>query len=119
MIIPKADECQEEMIDHLAEWIESKGLRSPAILFLEASKPLALIGSQALFLLQPLLGLVGPLWGRFDDRALTEYALLLEDPASIDRLLARLEHSNPASAGEMTDQVDMEHRATLGCLDVE
>jgi hypothetical protein len=68
-------------------------LSSPAILFLEAHKPLAPIGSQALFFLQPLLGVVGPLFGWFDDdRILADCAALLEDPAAIDHILAHLEH---------------------------
>jgi hypothetical protein len=86
-------ERQEQMISRVAEWIEAKGLRSPAILFLEAHKPLAPIGSQALFFFQPLLGLVGPLLGWFGgDRIVGDYALLLEDSDNIDRVLAHLEH---------------------------
>ncbi len=86
------DERRERMIERLAEWIEAKGLRSPAILFLEANKPLTLIGSQVLLFLQPLLGFIGPTLGWFDDdRILAEFATLLEDPASIDRILERLE----------------------------
>jgi hypothetical protein len=83
---------REQMIVRLAEWVQSRGLSSPAILFLEAHKPLAPVGSQALFFLQPLLRVVGPLFGWFDDdRILADYAALLEDPAAIDRILAHLE----------------------------
>ena len=72
------------MIAHLVGWIQARGLRSPAILFLEAHKPLAPIGSQVLLFLQPLLRFVGPLLGW--------YALLLEDPANVERVLSHLEH---------------------------
>lgn len=71
---------REQMIGRLAGWITARGLESPAILFFEWSKPLALVGSHALLLLQPLLG-----------GALDEWAELLEDPAAIDQILDRLE----------------------------
>jgi hypothetical protein len=68
------------MVGRLAGWIAARGLESPAIFFLELSKPFALLGGQALLLLQPLLG-----------GALAEWADLLEDPAAIDQILDRLE----------------------------
>jgi hypothetical protein len=81
------------MIDRLVNWIQAKGLSAPAVLFLEASKPLSFIGSQVLLLLQPVLGHIGPTLGWFDDsHVVAEYAELLEDPANIDRILAYLEH---------------------------
>ena len=55
-------------------------------------RPLSIVGSQALFLCQPLLGQLGQFFGWADgDRAVAEYATLLEDPANVDRLLSRLE----------------------------
>jgi hypothetical protein len=85
-------ERQEQMIARLVEWVQAKGLQSPAILFLQSSRPLALIASQALLFLQPIVGFVGPMLGWFeDDRAWTEYATLLEDPANMDRILSLLE----------------------------
>lgn len=86
------NECQEQLIERLVEWIEVRGLRSPAILLLEANKPLACIGGQALLLIQPLLGLVGPAlgWPVGKERA-AEWAALLEHPSGIDRILERLE----------------------------
>lgn len=84
---------QEQMIDRLVNWILVKGLSAPAVLFLEASKPLSFIGSQVLLLLQPMLGYIGPTLGWFDDsHVVAEYAELLEDPANIDRILVCLEH---------------------------
>jgi hypothetical protein len=94
------DERQEQKISRLTKWIQSKGLRSPAILFLEAHKPIAPVLGQTLFFLQPLLGFVGPMLGWFDDdRVLAEYALLLEDPTIIDRVLIRLERC-PTERGQ-------------------
>ena len=81
------------MIERLVAWIEARGLRSAAILLLEANKPLAPIGGQALLLLQPLLGLVGPAlgWSSGAEPA-AEWADLLENPAGVDRILERLDH---------------------------
>ena len=73
---------REQMIGRLAGWITARGLESPAILLLELSKPLAVLGSQALLVLQPLLG-----------GALNEWAGLLEDPATIDQILDQLDRS--------------------------
>ena len=73
------------MIGRLAGWIAARGLESPAILFFELSKPLALLGSQALLVLQPLLG-----------GAVNEWADLLEDPTTIDQILDRLDESDRA-----------------------
>ena len=76
----------------VAGWIVAQGLRSPALLFIETAKPLALIGGQALLVLQPLLGAFGPMLGlTVGEDTLSEYVALLEDSASIDRLLERLE----------------------------
>ena len=86
------NEHQEQMIERLVQWIEARGLRSAAILLLEANKPLALFGGQALLFLQPLLGLVGPALGApGGGEPTTEWADLLENPAGIERILERLE----------------------------
>jgi hypothetical protein len=86
------NERHEQRIERLVEWIEARGLRSPAILLLEANKPLAAIGGQALLFLQPLLGWVGPAlgWSAGQEHA-AEWAALLEEPDGVDRILERLE----------------------------
>jgi hypothetical protein len=54
-----------------------------------------------LLLLQPLVGFVGPMWGVFEeDRVLAEYAALLEDPATIDQMVARLEQPESPDRAE-------------------
>ena len=88
----RAIDRQGQLIDRLARWITARGLAAPAVLFLEASKPLSAIGSQVLLLFQPVLGTIGPTLGWFDDdQIVAEYAELLEDPANVDRLLECLE----------------------------
>lgn len=76
---------QELLIDRLARWIARRGLVTPGVFLLEINKPFSFLGSQALWMLQPLMG---PLVGR---ESIAAYAQLLEDPTAIDRLLARLE----------------------------
>lgn len=76
---------QEELIDRLADWIARQGLVTPAMFLLEANKPFSFLGSQALWMLQPLLG---PALG---SDAITAYAQLLQDRTSVERLLERLE----------------------------
>jgi hypothetical protein len=88
----QAIDRQGQLIDRLAHWITARGLAAPAVLFLEASKPLAPIGSQVLLLFQPMLGAIGPTLGWFDDdQIVAEYAELLEDTANVDRVLEALE----------------------------
>ena len=79
---------REASIDRLVNWIRARGLSEPAVLLLEASKPLLPIGSQALLLVQPLLGWLG------SGRDLDEFVELFEDPAGVERLLTRLERGS-------------------------
>jgi hypothetical protein len=76
---------RDELIEALAQRIESLGLATPAVLMLEAHKPLSFLGSQAILLMQPLLSLV------FDPAASGQYASLLEDRTNVERLIQRLE----------------------------
>ena len=82
---------REQLIDQLAQRATQLGLASPAILFLEMHKPLAFLGAQMLWATQPLLS--G--WGREAD--LRDLARLLEDRASVDALIARLESARASS----------------------
>lgn len=85
-------EQQTQAVADLARWIRERGLESPAILFLQANKPLAPIGGQALLFLQPVLGTLGAMLGwAGDEHTWNEYALLLENPACIDWLVELLE----------------------------
>lgn len=86
------NEHQEQMIERLVAWIEARGLGAPAILLLEANKPLAAIGGQVLLFVQPLLGLLGRALGwPAGSEHITQWADLLEHPAGIDLILERLE----------------------------
>jgi hypothetical protein len=76
---------QANFIEKVAEKISNLGLTAPAILLLEANKPLAFIGSQLLLVAQPTLDLFLP-------RDLTKkFTNLLEDPAQFEQLIVSLE----------------------------
>jgi hypothetical protein len=73
-----------EQIDALAGAIRRRGLAVPATLLLEMARPLSVVGSQLLLLVEPLMR---PLVGLDGQR----YATLLEDRHNLERLLDALE----------------------------
>ena len=77
-------EKRDELIEGLASRLKKWRMVAPAILFLEAHKPLAFPLSQFLLLAQPALE---PLLGA----DVGGYALLFEDGESLDLILSRLE----------------------------
>lgn len=76
---------QENFLNDIAETIHRRGWRLPALVVLEVSRPLALLGGQLLWLAQPALSLV------ISASTIGQYACLLEEPAALDKLIARLE----------------------------
>ena len=77
--------ASEKTIEHLTRQIGRWRLESPAILLLELTKPLSFIASQGLLLCEPLLGFL------HKEPRISEYAELLADRASIERLISHLE----------------------------
>lgn len=75
---------REELIEGLVRQVNEWGMVAPAILFLEAHKPLSFLASQFLLLSQPTLE---PFLGG----VAREYALLLEDRENVETILSRLE----------------------------
>jgi len=81
-----SDQVQnEQLIEHLTEQISRRRLTMPAILLLQVTRPFSFIASQGLLLCEPLLSFV------YDAPRVADYAELLADRTSIDRLVARLE----------------------------
>jgi hypothetical protein len=78
-------EQSEQLLDRLTQHIDSWGLTLPALLFLQATKPISFVASQGLLLCQPVLSFF------YDSPRIADYAVLLADRANIDRLVARLE----------------------------
>ncbi|MGE5264601.1 MAG: hypothetical protein ACM3S0_14580 [Acidobacteriota bacterium] len=83
---PRPDaERREQLIDDLVRRAARMNVTAPAILFLEMNRPLAFVGAQVLWTAQPFLSL----W--LDPTGIGDVARLLEDPASVDELIHRLE----------------------------
>ncbi len=75
----------EEFVVQVADALCTRGLRLPALVGLEAGRPLSLIGGQVLWLLQPLLSLV------VSRDMVGHAARLLEEPEAVDELIFQLE----------------------------
>lgn len=84
--MPVANDNLDRLIEQMAAWIERKGMSGPAILFLEANKPLSFVASQTVLLFQPVLS-----FAMGGSRFPGDIALLLEDRANVDLLISRLE----------------------------
>jgi len=76
---------QDNLIRRLANKVRSRGLAAPAILFLELYRPFSYIGSQCLFLAQPLLD------GFVDGAFIGQLAELLDDGDAVEHLVRCLE----------------------------
>jgi hypothetical protein len=77
----------DALVERLARLIGRWRLTAPAVLFLEANKPLSFVGSQALLLLQPMMDL-------FMAHELTaDLAALFADRDRLETLITRLETS--------------------------
>jgi hypothetical protein len=81
----KREAVQEQWLDHWAERIHHSGLSVVALPLLEVGRGLGFLVSQALLLGQPLLS------GLFDKESISRYVELLEDPATLDDLIERIE----------------------------
>lgn len=79
------EQRRQDLIDRLARRAAQMHLAAPAILFLEMHKPLAFLGAQIVWLAQPFLCL----WWKPGD--VHDVACLLEDRASVEALIERLE----------------------------
>jgi hypothetical protein len=76
---------RDQLIEALAQRIEAMGLATPAIVMLEAHKPLSFIGSQAILILQPLLSFA------VNPAVSNEIADLLAERSNVELLIRRLE----------------------------
>jgi len=77
------NEREGDPIDTLVGAIHDRGLAVPATLFLELMRPLNVVGSHLMLLVEPLMR---PLLGVNGRR----YATMLEDRRNVERLLDRL-----------------------------
>jgi hypothetical protein len=90
---------QETFVEKVVHKLATLGLAGPAVLLLEAHKPLAFVSSQFLLVAQPTLNLfVSPTF----TQSLVD---TLADPTQVEQLISQLEHNaapkrNPAQNKE-------------------
>ena len=68
--------------ERVARWLQRVGLNQPVAFLLEAIGPLAFIGAQAAFLVEPMFGV--------SNNPIGDLARLLEDPTQVSELVKRL-----------------------------
>ena len=84
------DARRQEVIDRVCGRLIAWNLREPAVVFLSMHAPLAFLGSQFLIAAQPFLGVV------VGDEFARDFAVLLQDPDSLELLITRLEQTTPS-----------------------
>jgi hypothetical protein len=81
---PMPEEASDELVEFVAREIQLRGLTTPAVLFLQSSRPYRPLGSQAMLFFDPVLrGIFGG--------DLAEVQHLLADEDGIERLIERLQ----------------------------
>jgi hypothetical protein len=75
---------RDPFLEQIATTLKQRGLHSVALTLLEGGQPLAFVGSQLLWLAQPALALLWPA------APVRQFAQLMEDPATVSELMARL-----------------------------
>jgi hypothetical protein len=78
-------DAQRPVIDTVCREVVRRGLTTPALMFLEMSRPLNYVGSQAMGFLQPIVAAV------IDTRKYALFAEFLERRGSIEYLSSRLQ----------------------------
>ena len=85
---PLSEEEEEAMIEELANYIHAKGLETAAILFLESSKPLSMIGAgMSRLFISPFL----PIFGDDGDIFGVKLINLLEKRKNIEKIITKIE----------------------------
>jgi hypothetical protein len=82
---PESEEEIAALIDEIARWVVRRRLETPAILFLEAHKPLASLAGHSVVFAAPLMA---PLFGM---KRMDQLQRLMESSANLDRLIDRIE----------------------------
>jgi len=80
-----ASERERDLIRKFADKVCRYGLTTPAILFLESSRPLSFIGSQGLLFFEPVVR------GLFDWQGYSDFARMLERRGSVEALITAIE----------------------------
>ena len=86
----RQEEVQDELVDSVAREVQLRGMTTPMVLFLEASRPYRALGSQAMLFFDPVLR--GILTG-----GITGVDRVMADDSGIERLIERLEELDEES----------------------
>ena len=76
---------QGEIVDRVCKEVVRRGMTTPALMFLEMSRPLNFLGSQAMHFFQPIVSAV------VDATGYVHFATFLERRGSIEYLCRRME----------------------------
>jgi hypothetical protein len=91
-------EADEALLQAIATRIVRMGLAVPAVFFLESSKPLSFIGSQALVFLEPFVKAFLNL------KSYDRFVALMEERQSVERLIQKVERSEEERAKAEREQ---------------
>jgi hypothetical protein len=75
-------------LERCARWLGERRLATPAVLFLESTKPLNFVGSQFLFFFEPMVRAV------VDGKGYSRFAGLMEDRDNVEEFLQMIERSD-------------------------
>lgn len=86
------NERERQVVDQLAETVVRRNLTVPALLFLESSRPMNYVGSQALVFFQPMASWL------FKGDSYRVFQAFLERRESIEYICRRIEHFSSRSS---------------------
>lgn len=91
---PAAAKREASQAAIVADTIERAGLSGVATVFLETVKPLAWVGAQVLYVIQPIFEGLGVVRPHSDSGSLPRMAEFLEREGSVDEVIERLDASS-------------------------
>ena len=91
-------ERQRELVDMVAKKVVKYRMTVPALLFLESVRPLNFIGSQALLMFQPFLGVL------FNYRDLEIFSKFLEKRENLEVLMRAIEEKEAEHENEVSEE---------------
>jgi hypothetical protein len=98
----KPEEQDAALLEAVAQRVVRMGLAVPAVFFLESTKPLSYIGSQALVFLEPFVKSI------FNLAAYDRFVALLEDRKNIEKLMQRIEELDEDARQEEKERKRLE-----------
>lgn len=87
----------DALLEKLASFVVRRKMTTPAILFLESSKPLSFIGSQFLIVLGPLVKIF------FDVKEYDQIVSLMEKRDNVEVLIQKIEKAAASEDSEKSD----------------